>query len=171
VDQRKAIAAELPRLRRYARALQNDPGAADDLVQDCVERALSRQHLFRPGTNLRAWLFTILHNLHVNSVRGQRRSMERAAAATGDGIHGKGSTGPTQHHALELRDLSRALAALTEDQRRVVLLVGLEDMSYRDASEILGVPVGTVMSRLSRGRDRLRALTSGEATHTLRRVK
>ena len=171
MDQRTAIAAELPRLRRYARALQNDPGAADDLVQDCIERALSRQHLFHPGTNLRAWLFTILHNLHVNSVRGQSRAAERVVASTDGDNNIDGVTDPSQSHGLELRDLSRALDALTEEQRQVILLIGLEDMSYRDASEILGIPVGTVMSRLSRGRDRLRALTNGENPQILRRVK
>lgn len=171
MDQRKAIAAELPRLRRYARALQNDPATADDLVQDCIERALTRLHLFHPGTNLRAWLFTILHNLYINSLRGQGRAAERVAAST-DGETGiDGVTDPAQSHALELRDLSRALAALPEDQRQVILLIGLEDMSYRDASEILGIPVGTVMSRLSRGRDRLRTLTNGEDPQMLRRVK
>jgi RNA polymerase sigma-70 factor, ECF subfamily len=171
VDQRKAIAAELPRLRRYARALQRDPGAADDLVQDCLERALSRMHLFQSGTNLRAWLFTILHNVHVNSVRGRIRTAERVVASTDGDIGIDGVTDPAQSHGLELRDLSRALDALTEEQRQVVLLIGLEDMSYRDASEILGVPVGTVMSRLSRGRERLRVLTSGENPQILRRVK
>ncbi len=171
MDQRKAIAAELPRLRRYARALQRDPGAADDLVQDCVERALSRLHLFRPGTNLRAWLFTILHNIHVNSVRGEIRAAERVVASTDGEIPIEGVTDPSQSHSLELRDLSRALDALTEEQRQVILLIGLEDMSYRDASEILGVPVGTVMSRLSRGRDRLRILTNREESQKLRRVE
>ena len=158
-------------MRRYARALQHDPGAADDLVQDCIERALSRQHLFRPGSNLRAWMFTILHNIHINSVRGQSRSAERVVASIDGDFAIDGVTEPSQSHALELRDLSRALAALTEEQRQVVLLIGLEDMSYRDASEILGVPVGTVMSRLSRGRDRLRNLTNGEDSQILRRVK
>lgn len=170
MDQRSAIAAELPRLRRYARALQRDPGAADDLVQDCLERALSRQHLFQTGSNLRAWLFTILHNIHVNTVRGQIRTAERVVASTDEDNGIEGVTNPSQNDGLELRDLSRALDALTEEQRQVVLLIGLEEMSYRDASEILGVPVGTVMSRLSRGRDRLRVLTSGENSQILRRV-
>ena len=171
MDQRTAIAAELPRLRRYARALHHAPGATDDLVQDCVERALSRQHLFRPGTNLRAWLFTILHNLHINTVRGQSRTAERIVASTNGEIGIDGVTEPSQGHALELRDLSRALDALTEEQRQVILLIGLGDMSYRDASEILGVPIGKVMSRLSRGRDRLRTLTNGEESQILRRVQ
>lgn len=171
MDQRTAIAAELPRSRRYARVLQNDPGAADDLVQDCVERALSRLHLFRPGTNLRAWHFTILHNLPINSVRGQSRTAERIVASTDGEIRIDGVIEASQGHALELRDLSRALDALTEEQRQVILLVGLEEMSYRDATEILDIPVGTVMSRLSRGRGRLRALVGGENPQILRRVK
>ena len=169
MDKSAAIAAELPRLRRYARALLGDTDAADDLVQDCVERALSRAHLFQAGTNMRAWLFTILHNLHVNSVRrqhsrGDSTSFEHQTDAVG-------ATNPAQGQGLELRDLSRAIAELSVEQRQAVLLVGLEDMSYRDAADLLGVPVGTVMSRLSRGRERLRVLTGDDDRHILRRVK
>lgn len=169
MDQRKAIAAEIPRLRRYARALQGDPGAADDLVQDCVERALSRLHLFRAGTNLRAWLFTILHNIHVNSVRQQRRATDNLSLIPG--TETAASTGPSQSQGLELRDLTRALAALTEEQRQVVLLIAMEELSYREAAEVLSVPIGTVMSRLARGRERLRQLTGSDDPGILRRVK
>lgn len=169
MDKRQAIAAELPRLRRYARALQGDPGAADDLVQDCVERALSRLHLFRDGTNMRAWLFTILHNIHVNTVRRQSRAAD--SQSLDQGGDATGATGASQGDGLALRDLSAALAVLTEKQRQAVLLIGLEDMSYREAAEVLGVPIGTVMSRLSRGRERLRELTGGDGARVLRRVK
>ena len=162
MDKRAALIGELPRLRRYARALQGDPGAADDLVQDSVERALSRLHLFEDGTNMRAWLFTILHNVHANSVRKRVRALDDPSyEATPDDA---GAVAASQGDGLALRDLSRALAQLPEEQRQTVLLVGLEDMSYREAADVLGVKIGTVMSRLARGRARLRVLTDDDAT-------
>lgn len=167
MDTHAAIVAEIPRLRRYARVLMRDPAMADDLVQDCLERALGRLHLFRPGTNLRAWLFTIMHNLHVNARIRTGRSPEIPGAPQSDG----GEAAPAQGGGLLLRDLERALGALPEEQRTVVLLVGLEGLSYRDTADVLGVPVGTVMSRLARGRERLRRLVDGEARQTMRQVR
>jgi RNA polymerase sigma factor (sigma-70 family) len=149
------LEAEIPRLRRYARALTRDEVAADDLVQDCLARGLAKQHLFQGGTDLRAWLFTILHNQHVNRVR--RAVREGAAVAIGDDEPSL-ACAPEQGLRLELRDLDRGLARLPEEQRVVILLIGLEGMSYEEAAEIVGVPVGTVRSRLSRGRELLRRL-------------
>lgn len=169
MDKRKAIEAELPGLRRYARALQGSTGAADDLVQDSVERALSRLHLFRDGTNMRAWLFTILHNVHANAMRRQNRAIDSQSTDSGNGV--EGASPPSQGDGLEIRDLARALADLGDDQRQVVLLVGLEGMSYREVAEVLAIPVGTVMSRLARGRERLRKLMGGDDPRILRRVK
>lgn len=159
-----------PALRRYARALLRDVDAADDLVQDTLERALSRLHLFRVGSDLRAWLFTILHNLHVNAARRDRRFVANTSA---DGEpRDPGGVAAEQQGALVVRDLARALEMLADDQRQVVLLIGLEEMSYREAAEVIGVPVGTVMSRLARGRERLRRLMEeGGGTSGLRRVK
>jgi len=159
MDVQKAIEAEIPRLKRYARSLVRNSGSADDLVQDCLTRALSKIYLWQEGTNLRAWLFTILHNQHVNYVR--------LAVRTGNTIELPGfdqslTILPTQDKHLELRDLDKALAQLPEAQRAVVLLVGLEGMSYEAVGEKLGIPVGTVRSRLSRGRERLRLLMNGE---------
>ena len=164
-----ALAAELPRLRRYARALLRDPVAADDLVQDCLERALARQHQFRDGTNLRAWLFTIMHSIHVNT----RQRLMRAADAVElfPAAEERNGTAPGQGHGLIIRDLAAALDRLPLQQREIVLLIGLEDMSYRQAAEIVQVPVGTVMSRLARGRERLRRLMDGDDTPLLRSVK
>lgn len=157
---RDDIVAEVPRLRRYARILLKDQGAADDLVQDCLERALSRLHLFQPGTNLRAWLFTIMHNLHVNAViRARREAPARNGDAASDGLHC--ATPPSQGQGLALRDMERALDQLTSEQRAVVLLVGVEGLSYAETASVLNVPVGTVMSRLARGRERLRILMNG----------
>ncbi|MBK6632031.1 MAG: sigma-70 family RNA polymerase sigma factor [Betaproteobacteria bacterium] len=149
------IAAEIPRLRRYARALTGNATHADDLVQDTLERALGNWSLWRPG-NLRAWLFSIMHNLFVNQVRSLRM-----VDFPGDEALPELPTRATQGDALELRDLARSISQLPAEQREALLLVGLEDLSYADAAKILGVPVGTVMSRLSRGRERLRALLAG----------
>ena len=162
------ITALIPRLRRYARALTGDRFFADDLVQDTLERAWGRIYLWRPGSDLRAWLFTIMHNLHVNQARTRRSEdsidlrnepMEFAAR-------------PSQEERLEITDLTMALRRLPDEQREVLLLVGLEEMSYQEAAKALAVPLGTVMSRLSRGRERLRALMSeGSITPQLKVVK
>ena len=160
MNKRAAITAELPRLRRYARALLRDPGAADDLVQDCLERALSRLHQFRSGTNMRAWLFTIMHGIHVNAVRkGIRAANPRSLDPHTVDRH---STPPAQGDGLAMRELAMALDRISDEQREVLLLVGLEGMTYREAADILDVPVGTVMSRLARGRARLRGLMNGD---------
>jgi RNA polymerase sigma-70 factor, ECF subfamily len=150
------IEAEIPRLRRFARALTHDVIAADDLVQDCLTRALGKLHLWEEGTDLRAWLFTILHNQHVNHIR--RKVREGAAV-------GLSEREPLLSHAaqqgrrLELRDLERAIGKLPDAQRSVILLVGLEGMRYEEVAVVLKVPVGTIRSRLSRARESLRRLT------------
>jgi len=148
-------------LRRFARSLVNDSGAADDLVQDCLERALGRLHLFRGKTNIRAWLFTILRNCYLNQRRGfQRRPPE---VPFDERQESKLGTLPEQGQGQTIRDLGQALGRLPDQQREVVLLIGLEGMSYRETAQILDVPVGTVMSRLSRGRESLRVMM-GEMT-------
>jgi RNA polymerase sigma-70 factor (ECF subfamily) len=154
-----AIRDQIPRLRRYARALTGNRDSADDLVQDTLERALSRSALFRPGGDPRPWLFTIMHNVFVNQVRSvaARRTTPLDPQAHEPITHDSTQDG------LVLRDLTRALAEVPADQREVMLLVGLENLSYADAAGILGVPVGTVMSRLARGRERLRAALADEA--------
>ena len=152
----RQIEALIPRLTRYARVLTRDPVEAEDLVQECLTRALGKLHLWEQGTDLRAWLFTILHHQHVS--RGRRDARQRA----GVGLQ-KDSTpstlAPNQTMRLELRDLERALAQLPEEQRSVVLLVGLNGMRYDEAAAIVNLPVGTVRSRVSRGRESLRVMT------------
>jgi RNA polymerase sigma-70 factor (ECF subfamily) len=163
--ERAEIAAHIPRLRRYARALAGDSHRADDLVQDTLERALTKFHLWRHGSDLRAWMFTIMHNVFINQLKARRE------LALDDAVEDGLQSAP-QSDPLELRDLDAALRRLPVEQREVLLLVGLEQLSYAEASQALGVPVGTVMSRLSRGRERLRAVMSGTATLTnLRAVK
>jgi RNA polymerase sigma-70 factor, ECF subfamily len=154
-DFARLLETEIPRLRRYARALTRDACRADDLVQNCLLRAVAKQHLWQPGTDLRAWLFTILHNQHVNSVRS---SMREGIAVLVNEVAPVLSAASNVEDSLQLRDLERAMARLPDEQRQVILLVGLEGMRYEEVATILGIPVGTVRSRLSRGRDRLREL-------------
>ena len=151
-----AILTELPRLRRYARAMVGDRAAADDLVQDTLERAWLRFAQWRPGSDLRAWLFSIMHNLRVDQLR--RPGLNTLPMGDEDF---EVPTRATQSDRLEVNDLEAALARLPEDQRVVLLLVALEEMSYEEIADVLGIPAGTVMSRLSRGRERLRLILEG----------
>jgi len=161
----RSLVALIPRLRRYARALVGDRATADDLVQDTLERAWTKLHLFRQGTDLRAWLFTVMHNVHVNRIRAARQTdaldeemPELAQRAV-------------QGDALMVRDLERAIAALPAVQREVLLLVALEDLSYEETARVLGIPIGTVMSRLARAREKLRVLMTGKGGTKLQVVK
>ena len=154
-DFTRRLEAEIPRLRSYARALTRDVSRADDLVQSCLVRAVSKQHLWQPGTDLRAWLFTILHNQHVNDVR---RSVREGANVPIEDAAPMLTTQSNAYDTLQLRDLERALSKLAPEQRQVILLVGLEGMRYEEVASILDIPIGTVRSRLSRGREQLRVL-------------
>lgn len=151
------IVEHIPRLRRYARALLGDRHAADDLVQDTLERAWNKFHLWRPGSDLRAWLFSVMHNVFVNQVRSRRSRTEIAMEESPEV-----AVRATQSDTIELADLGRALLRLPEDQRETLLLVTVEEMTYEEASRALSIPIGTVMSRLSRARERLRQVL-GEA--------
>ncbi|MBV8457685.1 MAG: sigma-70 family RNA polymerase sigma factor [Acetobacteraceae bacterium] len=161
-DQAALIERHIPGLRRFALALlRGDRHGADDLVQDCLERALSRWQQRRSDGDVRGWLYTILYNRflsdqHRRRRRGVHRPLFEVAEAELPGIAGD------QEWALEHRDLLRAFAGLPEEQRSVLVLVAVEDLSYEETARVLGVPIGTVMSRLSRGRERLRQLMSGE---------
>src|SRR5690606_16916650 len=148
-------------------ALLGDRDRANDLVQDCLERGLSRIHLWRPG-NLRSWLFTIMHNVNANA---RRRAARAPVALPLEVAEFAAAVPAAQEDALNLAALQRALAQLPEEQRAVVLLIGLEGFAYAEAARILGVPVGTVMSRLHRGREQLRRQLAGGAGPSLRRVK
>ena len=150
----------IPRLRRYARALTGEASAADDLVQDTLERAWNKLHLWRHGSDLRAWLFTIMHNVHVNQVRSRRPGM----LVPLDEDTAEAPVRPTQSDMLEVRDIDIALRQLPLEQREVLLLIALERMSYGETAKTLGIPIGTVMSRLARGRERLRIALGAEAT-------
>ena len=160
-----SLVALIPRLRRYARALVGDRAAADDLVQDTLERAWSKLHLYRHGTDLRAWLFTVMHNVHVNRMRAARPT------DTLDDEMPELAQRPAQGDALLVRDLDRAIATLPVAQREVLLLVALEDLSYEETARVLGIPIGTVMSRLARAREKLRVLMTGKGGSKLQVVK
>ena len=161
----RAILAEIPRLRRYARALLGDRAAADDLVQDTLERAWRRLAQWRAGSDLRAWLFSIMHNLRVDQLR--RPTLPTHAL---DDDCDEAPTRPTQSDQLELADLEAALRQLPDEQRAVLLLVALEEMSYAEVAAALEIPLGTVMSRLSRGRERLRLIMEGRPSAANLRV-
>ena len=165
------VEALIPRLRRFARALTGSREAAEDLTQDTLERAWAKRELWQAGTNLRAWLFAVMHNVFVNGTRRVRPTESLDALAEVGAERADDSA--AAESALAMRQLREALLRLPDDQRQVVLLVGLEQLSYAEAAEVLGVPIGTVMSRLSRGRERLRQLLEGETPDRqgLRRVK
>jgi RNA polymerase sigma-70 factor (ECF subfamily) len=153
------IGAHIPHLRRYARALTGEMTRADDLVQDTLERAWIKFHLWKPTLDLRPWLFAIMHNLYVNQVRANAR---REQVALSDEDASALATRANQSDILEVNDIAACLEHLSGEQREVLLLVSLEDLSYLQVAEILGIPVGTVTSRLARARVRLKALLDGE---------
>jgi RNA polymerase sigma-70 factor (ECF subfamily) len=152
----RKIEALIPRLTRYARFLTHDPVAADDLVQESLARALAKLHLWEQGTDLRAWLFTILHNQHITDLR--RYARQRAAAQPQE-FSSASTQSPNQLPRLELRDVERALVRLPDEQRSVILLVGIEGKRYDQVASIAKLPVGTVRSRVARGRETLRLAT------------
>ncbi|WP_323013561.1 sigma-70 family RNA polymerase sigma factor [Devosia sp.] len=157
----------VPALRRYARALTRDADLADDLVQDCLERALSRRGLFRPAGPVRAWLFTILLNLFRNDRRAARG---RAQTLRLDSVPEPASPAAQPGH-VDLAELARALETLPAEQQEALLLVTLEGLAYQEAADIIGIPLGTLMSRLGRARAALRLLTGAPSEPYLRTVK
>lgn len=173
-DMTRLIAPVIPALRRYARALLRDSAAADDLVQDCLERAVGRWQQRRPDGDARAWIFAILHNLAMTRLRrasGRGRAVPIEEAGEGDLAHPA-----AQEDQLRYAEVLGALSQLPEEQRAVLLLVGVEDLSYAEAAKALDIPVGTVMSRLSRARERLHQIMSEDTRRDggrphLRRVK
>jgi RNA polymerase sigma factor (sigma-70 family) len=161
-DMAHLIEPVIPALRRYARTFVRDVGAADDLVQDTLERAISRWHQRRSDGDARTWLFTILHNLAVNHLRRTaRRGREVPLDDAGDSDVAVPST---QEDALRREDILGAVGQLPDDQRSVLLLVSLEDVSYAEAARVLDIPIGTVMSRLARARARLLKLLEEPAS-------
>ncbi len=158
-DLRSRVAMEVPYLRRFARALTGNPTLSDDLVQDCIERALTRLHLYDETRNIRTWLYTILRNLYIN---GLRQDIRRGPHMNIDDVSEQNfAQQPVQaEQAVIVHDISKALAQLPDDQREVLVLIAIEELSYEEAANIIGTPIGTVMSRLSRARSRLKIIMS-----------
>lgn len=161
------IETSIPALRRYARALTGNADRADDLVQDCLERAITKQSLWRPVGPLRPWLFKIMINLHRNEWRRRRGSPEPEALDT---LPFEPASPASQGARLALAETAAALDRLPADQREALLLVVLEGMSYAEAAGALDIPVGTLMSRIGRAREALRAMADGTGPK-LRSVK
>ena len=162
------IEGNIPALRRYARALTRDADRADDLVQDCIERAIRKRRLWSPTGPLRAWLFTILLNIYRNDLRRHRRSGRQVPL---DDLTIEPAIPAPQHGRIALAEMARAIEILPGEQREALLLVVLEGLSYAEAASILGIPDGTLMSRLSRARTALRGMTGFSEEPRLRTVK
>jgi len=157
----------IPHLRRYAGSITHNPDSADDLVQESLLMALRKSHLYRPGTNLRAWLFTIMHNQHVSGIR---RSVRAGFPVDPDEVASALATPPDQETGPILSALARALHSLPDEQREPIEAVALEGKSYEEIAEDTGLALGTVKSRISRGRTRLRRMLEGPALPEQRRT-
>lgn len=168
-DLRWMIARQIPHLRRFATALARDPDDADELVQDCLERALVKRRLWSRKGTLRSWLFSMLYRIYIDQHRGRRK---REVPTDPEVLNTGNAQMPNQDLHMECRDIGEALGQLPDDQRSAVLLVALEGFTYDEAAEIMKVPIGTVRSRLSRGRQALRDVrAAGIQPSFLRRVK
>ena len=163
-----AILGEIPRLRRYARALLRDRDAADDLVQDCLERALSRLDNWQTGESPRRWLFTIMHHLFIDQMRKVERRGEAAMLSldTDEAL----AAPAEQLDTIASREIVNALHAISPERRAALVMVSIEGFSYAEAANMLGVPAGTLMSRISRGREELRGLLEDSARRRTLRV-
>ncbi|HEV2979100.1 MAG TPA: sigma-70 family RNA polymerase sigma factor [Casimicrobiaceae bacterium] len=154
------LLAALPRLRRYARVLTGDSNRADDLVQDTLTRAWEKRGLWLPGSDLRAWLFTIMHNVHVNQFARRRRELAESSLDADDGPAAgwEVAVRATQSDRVELSEVLMHIRRLPSEQREVLMLAAVEELRYDEIARIQGIPIGTVMSRLNRARDKLRRM-------------
>ncbi len=170
-DFSRRLQEEIPALRRYARFLARDADWADDLVQDSLERAIAKRRLWHKPESLRPWLFALLRNVHLNQVRRQAR---RPAEVPLDQMFPQAGRSEGQTNTVMVGQIMAALDSLEAEQREILVLVAVEGLHYKEVAMVLGLPMGTVMSRLSRGRERLRRTLAGESpttTATLRRIK
>ncbi len=167
------LVAAMPRLRRYARVLTGDVARADDLVQETLARAWEKRRLWQAGTDLRAWLFTVMHNVFINQ-RAMARRESLNVSLDGDAAAGEAwqfAVRPAQQTRVELIELMEQVGRLPVEQREVLLLAAVEELRYAEIAGVLAIPVGTVMSRLSRAREKLRHSASGDGTMPLKVVK
>lgn len=167
-DRKAAILAEIPRLRRYARALLREPDRADDLVQDTLERALDHLDNWRTGESPRRWLFTIMHHLFIDQVRKAARRGEQALLPL-DSAEALAEPA-SQFDQVAALDILDALQAISAERRAALLIVGVEGFSYAEAANVLGIPAGTLMSRIARGREELRGLLDDAARRAVIKV-
>jgi RNA polymerase sigma-70 factor (ECF subfamily) len=159
-----ALVAQLPGLRRYAVALAGNPALADDLVQDCIERALQQQNQLRDHARLAAWLRRILYHLYIDEIRrGKRRGREEDVADLADQLE---MSAPAPDHGA-MREFLQAVNRLSPEHRQILLLVSVEELSYREIADELEIPMGTVMSRLARARERLRELMQDDSAEII----
>ena len=167
------LLAALPRLRRYARVLTGDINRADDLVQDTLARAWAKRKLWQAGSDLRAWLFTIMHNVHINQFSTRQREFSEVSLDADDSsmVAWDIPVRATQSDAVELAELFVQIGRLPDEQREVLLLAAVEELRYQDIAQVLGVPIGTVMSRLSRAREKLRRMSAAGHAAPLKVVR
>jgi len=168
------LVAAIPRLRRYARVLTGEASRADDLVQETLARAWEKRRLWAAGTDLRAWLFTIMHNVFVNQRALARRDAQNVSLDADDaGAAWQIPVRPMQQTRVELMEVLREVGRLPVDQRAVLVLAAVEEMRYEEIATVLSIPVGTVMSRLSRAREKLRRASqhSADSPATLKIIK
>jgi RNA polymerase sigma-70 factor (ECF subfamily) len=159
-----ALVAQLPGLRRYAVALAGNPALADDLVQDCIERALQQQNQLRDPARLAPWLRRILYHLYIDEIRrGKRRGREEDVADLADQLE---MSAPAPDHGA-MREFLQAVNRLSPEHRQILLLVSVEELSYREIADELDIPMGTVMSRLARARERLRELMQDDSAEII----
>jgi len=168
------LAEQLPHLLRYAKALTRNNELAEDLVQDCLERAWTKKLMWNPSRKLRPWLFSIMHNLFINQLN--KRTVSTTSISnfnTDDAVMQDivGNVNEDNSHLLQLRDLQAAMGKLSPEYREIILLAGLEDLSYKEIAKITNVALGTVMSRLSRAREKLRLLMDGEETDNVVKIR
>jgi RNA polymerase sigma-70 factor (ECF subfamily) len=153
------IVAEIPRLRRYSRFLVRDPELADDLVQECLTRAVAKLDTWEIGSNMRAWLFVILHNAYISHWRRMKRRPATVEMSPGDPAL---TVSGTQEQHLGMIDVQAAFNKLGEGHKQILIMIGIEGLRYEDAAVALGLPVGTVRSRLFRARSALRHILDGK---------
>jgi len=167
------LVAAIPRLRRYARVLTGESSRADDLVQETLARAWEKRRLWAAGTDLRAWLFTIMHNVFVNQRALARRDAQNVSIDADDDGGGAWQipVRATQQTRVELMEVLREVGRLPTDQRAVLVLAAVEEMRYEEIAAVLSIPIGTVMSRLSRAREKLRRATQMPAAETTAGLK
>jgi len=164
------VVAQIPQLRCYAHSLTREPERAQDLVQDCLQRAFEKLHLWKQGTNMRAWLFTIMHNIHANAAKRFNTGPQFVSMEQTEHLNNHEPVLDHKDDALIMQDLEAALRLLSSEHREIIYLVCIEELKYNQVASILDLPLGTVMSRLYRAREQLRQHLYGDSKNNVRRL-